>query len=112
MSDKPDEEVRSLLLEHEDKPEVVEDALLEPVEEEVELVQPEPEPPYEEPPLTQAELVELRWILFGICPECHANVKDWHPGPFNAARYQAWQDKGIDPLSGHMKTCYEKWRRH
>lgn len=74
---------------------------------------PEPEPEvYVEPPLSEGEITEIRWVLFGICPVCHSDIKDWNPGPFNPSRYQALQERGIDTLSGHLKTCNEKWRRH
>jgi hypothetical protein len=64
-----------------------------------------------EPPLSSEELVQVRWLLFGQCPLCRAYVKDWAPGPFNAMRYNNLHERGIDPLTGHMKTCDEKWRR-
>ncbi len=62
-------------------------------------------------PLTQKELRDVRWILFGVCPICHECIANWSPGAFNPARYQKFQDDGIDALSGHKADCSEKYLR-
>lgn len=92
----------------EPKPEVKEP------EPEVRVV-PEPPPlPYtpQVMPLTDREILEVRWIVWGKCPSCGESVRGWNPGPFHAGRYTMWQSQGIHVLSGHREECPDKfWRR-
>ncbi len=63
------------------------------------------------PPLSDDEIVVIRWEIFGCCPICGNHVRDWNPGPFSAERYRYWQEQGMDVVSGHKQTCTEKWRK-
>ena len=71
-----------------------------------EEILPEPEPV---PPLSEEELLAVRWVIFGKCPRCGATIKDWQPPAFNIELYDELRDKRIDPLSGHKEYCDQKW---
>jgi hypothetical protein len=90
----------------------VPEVLPEPVPEVQNVLEQQDQPEvYTVPPLSDEEILELRWVIFGQCPICHRYIRGWTPGAFHAERYKYWHDHGIDAVSGHLMTCNEKWRR-
>lgn len=54
--------------------------------------------------------IELK--LDGKCPTCGRKVKDWE-GTFGSFAPEIWASldmQGIDPETGHLKTCLENRR--
>lgn len=62
-------------------------------------------------PFTDEEIIQIRYEVLGKCPNCGNFVRGWSPGAFSADRYRAWQDAGIDAISGHRVECPTKWKR-
>lgn len=60
-------------------------------------------------PFTDEEMRAIRWVIFGKCPRCNASIKGWVPPAFNISVYDELHSKRIDPLTGHMEYCDQKW---